>query len=260
MIEVRQHSARTIQMTWNLLYSRRAVCEWCDAARMRMAGGSGWLARGEICNVHPVERRYPKAHRRVRCVAGYRVGSRSCGCRAGVSGTAYAASAYVAPDAPDAPDALAQPIPTPPSQPLCGPPTQPWYGAPPSMQFAERQSSTSSGVARFLLGGIPLWIGIVALLSVGAIILVGLLLRREWATVAVVAAIDAAVGAGLILIAAIVILLVRRAQWLTLGLSALLMLVMGLGSVAALTNQPIFHRLQGRIWRTASSGRRPYAV
>ena len=148
--------------------------------------------------------------------------------------------------APDAPDALAQPIPTPPSQPLCGPPTQPWYGAPPSMQFAERQSSTSSGVARFLLGGIPLWIGIVALLSVGAIILVGLLLRREWATVAVVAAIDAAVGAGLILIAAIVILLVRRAQWLTLGLSALPMLVMGLGSVAALTNQPIFHRLQGQ--------------
>jgi hypothetical protein len=114
------------------------------------------------------------------------------------------------------------------------------------MPLAERQSSTSSGAARFLLGGIPLWIGIVAFLSVGAIVLVGLLLRREWATVAVLAAIDAAIGAGLVLIAAIVILLVRRAQWLTLGLSALLMLVMGLGSVAALTNQPAIHRWQGQ--------------
>ena len=242
MIEVRQHSARTIQMTWNLLYSRRAVCEWCDAARMRMAGGSGWLARGEICNVHPVERRYPKAHSRVRCVAGY-------SCRLPLLRlTEQASVAQPTPPQPDvAPmrQALAQPIPAPPSQPLCGPPTQPWYGAPPSMPFAEAQSSTSSGVARFLLGGIPLWIGIVALLSVGAIVLVGLLLRREWATVAVVAAIDAAVGAGLILIAAIVILLVRRAQWLTLSLSALLMLVMGLGSVAALTNQPIYSPVAG---------------
>jgi hypothetical protein len=114
------------------------------------------------------------------------------------------------------------------------------------MPLAEKQPSTPSGAARFLLGGVPLWIGIVTFLSVAAIVLVGLVLRVEWARIAVVAAIDAAVGAGLILIAMIVILLVRRARWLTLGLSALLMLTMGLGSVAALTNQPVFHRLQGQ--------------
>jgi hypothetical protein len=114
------------------------------------------------------------------------------------------------------------------------------------MPLAGAQPSSSSGVARFLLGGIPLWIGIVAFLSVAAIVLVGLFWRREWATVAVVASVDAAVGAGLILIAAVVILLVRHAQWLTLSLSALLILVLGLGSVAALKNQPAFHQLQGQ--------------
>ena len=139
-----------------------------------------------------------------------------------------------------------QPLTGYPSQPLYGPPAQPWYGAPQSMPLAGTQPSSSSGVARFLLGGIPLWIGIVALLSVGAIVLVGLVLRLEWARIAVVAGIDAAVGAGLVLIAAIVILAVRRAQWLTLSLSAFLMLVMGLGSVAALTNQPTIHRLQAQ--------------
>jgi tetratricopeptide (TPR) repeat protein len=133
-----------------------------------------------------------------------------------------------------------------PSQPLSGPPSQPYYGAPPSMPLLGAQPSTASGAARILLGGIPLWIGTVALLSVGAIVLVGLLLRLEWARIAVVAGIDAAIGAGLILVAAIVILLVRRAQWLTLGLSVLLILVLGLGSVAALTNQPTIHRLQGQ--------------
>ena len=46
-------------------------------------------------------------------------------------------------------------------------------------ELAGTQPSSSSGVARFLLGGIPLWIGIVAFLSVGATVLVGLLLRRE---------------------------------------------------------------------------------
>jgi hypothetical protein len=133
-----------------------------------------------------------------------------------------------------------------PSQPLYGPPPQPYYGAPPSMPLVGAQPSTSSGAARILLGGIPLWVGIVALLSVGAIILGGLLLRLEWARIAVVAGFDAAIGAGLILTAAIVILLVRRAQWPTLGLSALLVLILGLGTVAALTNQPAIHRLQAQ--------------
>ncbi len=233
-------------MTWSLLYSRCAVCDVLDAAGMRMAGGSGWLARGEVCSVHPVDGSLSEGAQSARRVAvySYRLSSPEAG-----EQPSAAQPALPRPEIAPMPPLYAppsQPLSGYPSQPLYEPPTQPWYGAPQNMPLAGTQPPASSGAARFLLGGIPLWIGIVALLSVGAIVIVGLLLRLEWARIAVVAGIGAAVGAGLILIAAIVILLVRRAQWLTLGLSALLVLVTGLGSVAALTNQPAIHRLQAQ--------------
>ena len=160
----------------------------------------------------------------------------------------------VAPDAPDAPDALAQPIPTPPSQPLYGPPTQPWHGAPPSMPLAgvpptvplPRREPFDG--RRFLIGGIPLWAGIVALLAVVVMLAIGIFaLHKDWADSAWIAAFVALAGAGIILVAGIVLLALRRFQWLTLGLSALLLVALSGSGVLGLTNQPAIHRLQAQV-------------
>jgi hypothetical protein len=101
---------------------------------------------------------------------------------------------------------------------------------------------------RFLIGGIPLWAGIVALIAVVATFGVGVFaLHKDWADSSWIAALVALAGAGIMLVAGIVTLALRRFQWLTLGLSALLLLTLSAAGTYALTNQTAIHRLQARV-------------
>jgi len=102
-------------------------------------------------------------------------------------------------------------------------------------------------VRRFLIGGIPLWVGVAALIAVMVTFGIGAFaLRKDWADNAWIAAFVALAGAGVILVAGIVILSLRRFQWLTLGISALLLVTMSVSGAFAMTNQPTVHRLQAR--------------
>jgi hypothetical protein len=168
------------------------------------------------------------------------------------------APAQTAPPQPDGapvvPAPPSQPLPGYPSQPLYGPPSQPYYGAPQSMPLVGApptvplQRREPFDRKRFLVGGIPLWAGIVAVILVVATFVYGVFaLHKDWADSAWIAAFVALAGAGILLVAGIVILALRRFQWLTLGLSALLLVALGVSGVLALTNQPAIHRLQARV-------------
>ena len=144
-----------------------------------------------------------------------------------------------------------QPLSGYPSQPRYGPPSQPWYGAPQSMPFAGAPPTVPLprrepfDMRRFLIGGIPLWAGIVALVAVVVTFAIGVFaLKKDWADSAWIAAFVALAGAGVILVAGIVILALRRFQWLTLGLSALLLVALSASGIFALTGQSTIHRLQ----------------
>jgi tetratricopeptide (TPR) repeat protein len=117
-------------------------------------------------------------------------------------------------------------------------------GAPPTVPLSRRKPFDAR---RFFIGGIPLWAGIVALLAVVVTIGVGVFaLHKDWADSAWIMAFVALAGAGIILIAGIVVLALRRFQWLTLGLSALLLVMLSGPGVYALTGQSTIHRLQAR--------------
>jgi hypothetical protein len=140
-----------------------------------------------------------------------------------------------------------------PSQPLYGPPSQPYYGAPQSMPLAGAPPTIQLprrepfNVRRFLIGGIPLWVGIIALGAIVVTFGIGVFaLKKDWADSAWIAAFVALAGVGVILVAGIVILSLRRFQWLTLGISALLLVTMSVSGAFAMTNQPTVHRLQAR--------------
>jgi hypothetical protein len=95
-----------------------------------------------------------------------------------------------------APPTPSQPVYAPPSQPLYGYPSQPYYGppsqpyygapqsmplvgAPPTIQLPRREPINAR---RFLIGGIPLWAGVVALIAVVATFGVGVFaLKKDWA-------------------------------------------------------------------------------
>ncbi len=121
----------------------------------------------------------------------------------------------------------------------------PLAGVPPTVPLPRREPFDRR---RFLVGGIPLWAGIVALLAVVTTFSVGVFaLHKDWADSAWITAFVALAGAGIILVAGIVMLALRRFQWLTLGLSALLLAALIASGVLALTNQPAIHRLQARV-------------
>ena len=133
------------------------------------------------------------------------------------------------------------------------PPSQPYYGASQSMPLVGAPSTIPLprrkpfDAPRFFIGGIPLWAGIVALIAVAVTFGVGVFaLHKDWADSAWITAFVALVGAAAILITAIVILALRRFQWLTLGLSALLLVALSASGVLALTGQQTIHRLQAR--------------
>jgi tetratricopeptide (TPR) repeat protein len=120
----------------------------------------------------------------------------------------------------------------------------PLVGAAPTVPLPGREPFDRK---RFLVGGVPLWAGIVALLAVVVTLAIGIFaLRKDWADSAWIAAFVALAGAGIVLVAGIVLLALRRFQWLTLGLSALLLVALIGSGVFALTNQPTIHRTQAR--------------
>jgi tetratricopeptide (TPR) repeat protein len=140
-----------------------------------------------------------------------------------------------------------------PSQPLYGPLSQPYYGAPPSTPLVGTPPTVPLprrepfDARRFLVDGIPLWAGIVMVVAVVVTFGVGVFaLNKDWADSAWVAAFVAMTGAGVILAAGIAFLSLRRFQWLTLGLSALLLVALTASGVFALTSQAAIHRLQAR--------------
>ena len=100
-----------------------------------------------------------------------------------------------------------------PSQPLYGSPSRPYYdapqrmplsGVPPTVPLPRRESFHAR---RFVIGGIPLWAGIAALILVVATFVYGVFaLNKDWAESAWIAAFVTLVGAGVILIASIVLL------------------------------------------------------
>jgi hypothetical protein len=120
----------------------------------------------------------------------------------------------------------------------------PLVGAPSTIPLPRRKPFDAP---RFFIGGIPLWAGIVALIAVAVTFGVGVFaLHKDWADSAWITAFVALVGAAATLITAIVILALRRFQWLTLGLSALLLVALSASGVLALTGQQTIHRLQAR--------------
>jgi hypothetical protein len=151
-----------------------------------------------------------------------------------------------APPQPDvAPVASASPVSAPLSQPYYGAPaSMPLVGEPPTAPLTRREPFDAR---RFFIGGIPLWVGILALLAAAATFVYGAFaLHKDWADSAWIAAFVALAGVGVILVAGIVVLALRRFQWLTLGLSALLLVALSGTGVYALTNQTAIHRLQAR--------------
>ena len=139
----------------------------------------------------------------------------------------------------------------PPSQPLYGPLSQPYYGAPQNMPLVGAPPTfpllrrEPFDTRRFLIGGIPLWAGLVALIAAVATHGVGVFaLHKDWADSAWSAAFVALAGVGIIVVAGIVLLALRRFQWLTLGLSTLLLVTLSASGASVLTNQPTIHRLQ----------------
>jgi tetratricopeptide (TPR) repeat protein len=102
-------------------------------------------------------------------------------------------------------------------------------------------------LSRFLIGGVPLWLGIVALIAVAVTLRANILAPgKDWAESASMAAYVALTGAGVMLIAVIAVLALRRFQWVTLILSTLLIVALSASGVVALTNQPAIHRSQAR--------------
>jgi tetratricopeptide (TPR) repeat protein len=151
--------------------------------------------------------------------------------------------------------APSQPFYSYPSQPLYRPPSQPYFGAPPMVPPPRREPFDTR---RFLVSGIPLWAGIVALIAAVATFGLGVFaLRKDWADSAWIAAFVALAGAGIILVAGIVLLSLRRFQWLTLSFSALLLVTLSGSGVFALTSQPAVHQLQanalenGKQWQAS---------
>jgi hypothetical protein len=120
----------------------------------------------------------------------------------------------------------------------------PLAGAPLTVRLPRREPFDTR---RFLIGDIPLWAGIVALIAV--VVTFGIVvfgLKRDWADSAWIAALVALTGAAIIFVAGIVILVLRRFQWLTLGLSALLLVALSVSGILALTGQLTIHWLQAR--------------
>jgi tetratricopeptide (TPR) repeat protein len=126
--------------------------------------------------------------------------------------------------------------------PLVGAP--PWSGAPQSMPLPRRDPFDAR---RFFMGGLPLWAGLVAFsLGVATVVYGVFALGKDWADSAWIAACVALGGAGVMVIAASLVLALRRFQWLTLGLSALLLVALSGAGGYALTNQSAIHRVQAR--------------
>jgi hypothetical protein len=109
----------------------------------------------------------------------------------------------------------------------------PLGSAPATIQLPRREPFN---VRRFLIGGIPLWVGIIALGAIVVTFGIGVFaLKKDWADSAWIAAFVALAGAGVILTAGIAMLSLRRFQWLALGLSALLLVSLSASGAYALT-------------------------
>jgi hypothetical protein len=105
-----------------------------------------------------------------------------------------------------------------------------------------------------VVAAIPLAVGVLVIFLTLGVALVCLLLRRDWAESAAVAAIAGLLGVVAVVIAVVPLLILRRFERVSLGLTALLLVAMTVASVGALTQQSALHRAQGqfledvRVW------------
>jgi hypothetical protein len=119
-----------------------------------------------------------------------------------------------------------------------------------------------------VVAAIPLAVAVLAIFMTLAVAAVCLLLRRDWADSAAVAAIVGLFGVVAVVIALVPLLILRRFERVSLGLTALWLAVIVIGSVGALTQQSALHRTEAQfledahIWSGAvdeyrRSGERP---
>jgi hypothetical protein len=105
----------------------------------------------------------------------------------------------------------------------------------------------------YVIAAIPLAVAVLALFMTLGVAAVSLLLRRDWAESALLAAIMAVLGIVAVVIASTPLLILRRFEWVSLGLTALLLWAMVLASVGALTQQSALHHAQGQFWEELHS-------
>jgi hypothetical protein len=105
----------------------------------------------------------------------------------------------------------------------------------------------------YVIAAIPLAVAVLAIFMTLGVAAVSLLLRRDWAESALLAAIMAVLGIVAVVIASTPLLILRRFEWVSLGLTALLLLALVLASVGALTQQSALHRAQGQFLEESRS-------
>ena len=97
-----------------------------------------------------------------------------------------------------------------------------------------------------VIAAIPLAVAVLAIFMTLAVAAVWLLLRRDWADSAAAAAIMGLLGAMAVVIALVPLLILRRFERVSLGLTTLLFAAIAIASVGSLTQQSVLHRAEAQ--------------